>query len=89
MRGTFTMGAKILIFASLCLPLATGCVKKGSGKGSRDIRPDSNGTIFDDGDKNQKPKDPDKTPEEMNPEAKAILAACSGLDDSEVENIAG
>ncbi len=89
MRGSFIMGAKVLVFASLCLPLATGCVKKGKGKGSRDIRPDSNSTIFDDGDKNQKPEEEDPKPEEMNPEAKAILAACFKLDVSEVEDIVG
>lgn len=88
MRGSFIMGAKVLIFASLCLPAATGCVKKGKGKGTRDIRPDGNGTIFDDGDKNQKPKE-EETKEEMNPEAKAILAACFNLDVSEVEDVVG
>ncbi len=94
MRGSFTSGMKLLVLASLCLPLAAGCVKKGSGKGSRAVRPDANGSIFDDGDKNQKPKetdDKDKDPEEeqMNPEARAILAACFNLDVSEVENIVG
>ncbi len=93
MLGSFTSGMKLLVLASLCLPLTSGCVKKGEGKGTRAVRPDANGSIFDDGDKNQKPKEtedkegPEK--EQMNPEARAILAACFNVDVSEVENIVG
>lgn len=86
MRGPISL--KVLVLAALLAPLATGCVKKGKGKGTRAIRPDSNGTIFDDGDKNQNPK-PKQKEDQMTEEAKAILAACFKIDVTEVETIVG
>ena len=79
---------------------AVGCAKKGSGNGSRATRPEtaSQGTIQDDGNKNQKPEtpnDPNKPPAEkppvvvMDPEAKAILADCFKVPVAEVADVVG
>ena len=77
---------------ALALAAAGGCAKKGSGKGTRDRRPNfkDSGTIGDNGPLPPSPPDgqPDNDPT-LDPEAARILAACFKVDVSEVSYVPG
>lgn len=83
---------KTTLTLSLALLPLTGCFKKGEGKGNRKSKPTpgSTGDIFvpGPGSKPGVPKPGEPTPG-MDPQAKAILAACFNIPLEEVEDVPG
>jgi len=72
--------------------MSTSCFKKGEGKGTRKVRPSPGtvGDIFVPGPGNKPGSEkPSTTPEQMDSNAKAILAECFGIEVKEVADIVG
>jgi hypothetical protein len=76
---------RLLILAALTAFTASGCFKQGKGKGTRAPRPLSKPTITE----NDPVPGPVDDVTEMDPEARAILAACFKIDVAEVQPIVG